>query len=313
VSGNYLYFAASTTANGEELWRIDQAGNLLRLTDINPLSGSSAIDIWGESNGTLYFTANNNIGFAGLWKTDGNSITQLPSASGAFTGVNSALNAGGTLYIAGTTTTTGTELFKTFGGSTPVLVKDIFGGSNSSSPQNLTDMNGTIFFSATTSAAGRELWKTDGTDPGTVLVKDIAPGSFDSSNPQNMAAANGILYFNATLTTTGAELWRSDGTAAGTYLLKDIFTGTIPGSIPLTGNSSAPSRLYANGGFVYFAADDGVNGRELWRTDGTPDGTILYADLYPENSILTLPALPAFFTAVGNEVFFRASDDNAGR
>jgi ELWxxDGT repeat protein len=179
VSGNYLYFAATTTANGEELYRIDQAGNLLRLTDINPLSGNSSIDIWGESNGIVYFTANNASGFTGLWKSDGNSITQLPSASGAFTGLNSTLNVGGWLYIAGTTSTTGTELFKTFGGSTPVLVKDIAASSGSSSPQNLTDVDGTIYFSAIgASNIGRELWKTDGSDAGTVLVKDIASVPF---------------------------------------------------------------------------------------------------------------------------------------
>ena len=32
---------------------------------------------------------------------------------------------------------------------------------------------------------------------------------------------------------------------------------------------------------VLFAADDGVHGRELWRTDGTAAGTAMVADLAP--------------------------------
>jgi ELWxxDGT repeat protein len=35
------------------------------------------------------------------------------------------------------------------------------------------------------------------------------------------------------------------------------------------------------GDVLFFAADDGVNGRELWRSDGTAAGTGLVADLVP--------------------------------
>ena len=38
-------------------------------------------------------------------------------------------------------------------------------------------MNGTLFFIADDGADGMELWKSDGTAAGTVLVKDISPGS----------------------------------------------------------------------------------------------------------------------------------------
>jgi ELWxxDGT repeat protein len=60
----------------------------------------------------------------------------------------------------------------------PVLVKDIYTGANASIPQNLISINGTLFFTATDGVNGKELWKSDGTDAGTVLVKDIRPGSF---------------------------------------------------------------------------------------------------------------------------------------
>jgi ELWxxDGT repeat protein len=34
-------------------------------------------------------------------------------------------------------------------------------------------------------------------------------------------------------------------------------------------------------GALYFIADDGVTGRELWKTDGTAAGTVLVKDLNP--------------------------------
>ena len=41
-------------------------------------------------------------------------------------------------------------------------------------------MNGITYFRATDPVYGSELWKTDGTSAGTVLVKDMYPGSVGS-------------------------------------------------------------------------------------------------------------------------------------
>ena len=57
-------------------------------------------------------------------------------------------------------------------------------------------MNGTLFFTANDATTGRELWKSDGTAAGTVLVKDINPGS-DSSGPSYLTNVNGTLFFTA--------------------------------------------------------------------------------------------------------------------
>lgn len=71
---------------------------------------------------------------------------------------------------------------------------------------------------------------------------------------------------------------------------------------PDTNPNSDPDELVPAGDFVYFVANDGIHGRELWRTDGTPDGTILASDIWegPESSN------PADLCAVGDAVFFLA-------
>ncbi len=46
-----------------------------------------------------------------------------------------------------------------------------------------------------------------------------------------------------------------------------------------TAASSGITELEAVNGTVFFAADDGVHGRELWRSDGTAGGTILLGDI----------------------------------
>ena len=52
------------------------------------------------------------------------------------------------------------------------------------------------------------------------------------------------------------------------YLVKDIYPG----------DSADPWLLTGFGNLVYFQADDGIHGRELWRSDGSKAGTLLVSD-----------------------------------
>ena len=59
---------------------------------------------------------------------------------------------------------------------------------------------------------------------------------------------------------------------------------------------------------IYFSADDGETGRELWKTDGTEDGTQLVKDIFAgENG-----SDPGIFYIYQDLLYFRAEDEAAG-
>jgi ELWxxDGT repeat protein len=61
-------------------------------------------------------------------------------------------------------------------------------------------------------------------------------------------------------------------------------------------------------GVVFFAASDGDAGLELWRTDGTGEGTVLVQDIAPGPS----SSSPVSVTAAGPLSFFVAGDGEHG-
>src|SRR5262249_31673221 len=159
-------------------------------------------------------------------------------------------------------------------------------GNVGSYPAFLTDVNGTLFFIADDGKHGPELWKSDGTAAGTVLVKDVRPGPIGSQpiapdrDPEapirynrglgGLTAVGDTLCLAAAGGEHGEQLWKSDGTPAGSALVKDVRPGR-QGSRLIHGNE----RMAPVGGALYFAADDGKHGRQLWKSDGTPEGTVM--------------------------------------
>jgi large repetitive protein len=132
--------------------------------------------------------------------------------------------------------------------------------------------NGTLSWSADDGISGRELWKTDGTELGTVKVVDVFPGAA-SSGPTPLAAAVFGMLFTADNGLVGRELWRTDGTAATTALVKNVNLGAGSG---IVSGMAAPVEW---NDALYFAANDGVNGAQLWTSDGTEAGTVLLKDI----------------------------------
>jgi ELWxxDGT repeat protein len=159
----------------------------------------------------------------------------------------------------------------------------------------------TTFFAAGDAETGTELWKTDGTAAGTQLVKDIDPGP-NSSFPHSFANLNGKLLFTADDGTTGTELWQSDGTRAGTTLVAEAQPG------PNVGSDVFISGLTACGGAVYYPANDFTHGSELWRSDGTTEGTGLVLDIQPGAT----GSSPTDLTCLNGVLYFQANDGAHG-
>lgn len=274
-------------------------------------------------NGLVYFCANDmsssTVGpfYNALWKTDGVSIAQKIVDERVSEPV--ALN--NTLYFRKFDYVAGHELWKYSEGAGAQRIKDIFPNLTSSYPTCITAFNNRVFFWANHPSYGYELWTSDGTEGGTYLLKDINPGTKSSAKigtteevlidyivkpVAKFTEYNGALYFIANDGVHGYELWRTDGSAAGTYLVKDILPGA--GSAFDT-SATAPKPLFSVlNNVLYFVANDGVYGKELWRTDGTNAGTYLLKDINPGSA----GASTTEFKVGNGLLFFDANDGTHG-
>ncbi len=158
----------------------------------------------------------------------------------------------------------------------PHLIGDLDRTPAGASVRNLSKAAGIVFFAGRDDTHGRELWRTDGTADGTRLVADLRPGGSDSE-PSRVVEVGRRAFFTADDGTHGRELWRSDGTARGTLRVTDILPGPGAGTSPFYGRSDA----LAADNTLYFTADDGVHGKELWQSNGTAAGTAMIADIHP--------------------------------
>jgi len=142
------------------------------------------------------------------------------------------------------------------------MVKDIKPGSGSSSPRSFFNAGRLTYFVADDGLHGFELWCTDGTAGGTRLLKDINPGpasSVVSVPTSRMAEVNGLVFFWAYDPQHGTELWMTDGTEGGISLVNDLHPGNATAS-----NPGVSLILQAADDRLYFDADDGSTGYELW-------------------------------------------------
>lgn len=154
---------------------------------------------------------------------------------------------------------------------------------------------------------GAGLALTDGSAGSAVSL--LPPG--DEPSPVRLTGLSSRLLFFYQEPATGQELWRSDGTIGGTALVKDILPGPRSGVLEAHYNIDPMylTELAPLGPTALFAADDGVHGEELWRTDGTAEGTSMVRDIV----VGAYPSSPRELTRVGDHVFFSAEAADSGR
>jgi ELWxxDGT repeat protein len=238
-----------------------------------------------------------------LWRFDPETNTAAEVAiinPDAYAQINYITEYKGNLYFSATDQGLNNfeyELWMSDGFSVANEVKDIRPGPEGSNPANLAVAGGFLFFAADDGTSGYELWRSDGTPDGTVLLKDILPGPDTSEiRTSSLFEYNGELFFVANDGTSGVELWKSDGTPEGTRLVKDIYPGPHSSVVPYEWQPVEYE------GLLYFAALCPDYGYELWRTDGTPEGTRMAFDIYPGRD----SSVPEQLTVAGGRLYFQA-------
>jgi ELWxxDGT repeat protein len=298
-----VYFGASSAANPEQLWRSDgtTAGTeRLRAFDAATYPPPQPLAVLGQQ--LIFFVD------GALWRINASRqvslIKMLPGSSGPY----GAAATGSLLFFTLDDGIHGAELWRSDG--TPEgtsLVADVMPGPIGSGPEYLTPMNDALFFFAS-DAEGYALWRTDGSESGTRRVQALGgPGYFE----RLVARVGPLLMFVAadpSNATFPYQLWRSDGTPAGTYPLRSFAGdhGTVcAGSCP---PPESPDELAAFGDLLLFIANDGQHGRELWRSDGTAEGTQLVKDIFPGAAGGYFPG----FVGAGGLVYFSAVPVDGG-
>lgn len=237
-------------------------------------------------NGKMLFVAQSPVHGQELWSTDGTAT--------------------GTFLVKEINNAYGSPGFNAFNNYTSKDSRGYFGilGETKMVFAAVDDFNGTP-----------QAWVTDGTEAGTFKLK--IPG-VSLLNPRWFKEFNGKLYFTANSVGNGYEIWSTDGTIAGTSLLTNI----NPGSGSAFNLNWDPSFLVFNNK-MFFKADNGVNGIELWSTDGTATGTSMLKDINVGGTTDTA-AINGFkivnryndqpFIAAGNYFYFSAYEGsyNAG-
>lgn len=274
ASTNELYFAANNT----QLWKTDGTPAGTRMLP-NPVSGT--LTNLTDVNGKVFFEDSVSYG-------PGGDATSLVRTDGTAAGTFVLANVDG--YSPITTVNGLAYFFGSIGGTTGLYKSDGTAGgtvfvAQVAAAYSATESNGELFFTI-----ANTLWKSDGTTAGTVEIETLAGAQ------ARVVSGNGRLFIMTSSSPSNPlaaeSLWVSDGTAAGTSQV-EAFQGAI-----------GPPAIW--NGAVYFSVDNNFHSSQLgiWKTDGTPAGTLL---------VVNVPRLDgtATFGVLNNALYFVAgSADN---
>ena len=287
---------ATTTYYGRELWKTDgTAAGTLMVKDIRQGFGDSSPSHLTNLNGTLLFSAyTGELGWE-LYRSNGTSAgtALVEDINPTFRSSNpTALRThDGELYFNAIDGSFSQDLWHSNGTAAGTNVADDFapGFTGFLIPATFVVVGGESFFFAVGQNLGLELWRTDHTAAGTKLVREIVPPNDFQTNPYiapTLGRGGDRLFFTAFDHAIGLELYVV--TPTGSTLLKDI----LPGSTFVP----SPQNFTDANGMLFFTADDGVHGSELWVSDGTAAGTRRVADpapQQPQNPRFALPRMPS--------------------
>lgn len=292
----FVAFRANNPSFGDEIWASDGTeSGTTRVTDLPdspPGSGIEDIETVGDRLLFSYQT--------GLWSIDGEPPVEStilgPDAGGSVlvpfgTGV---------LYFDGAQerlwwsdgTSAGTFAFW----DAPPEASDLFVEDIGDGPKAL----GGIFFWTGSFWDPEGFWFA-GEEPEEVrsLGSDWAPGSRSWQNLSEMTEVAGKAYF------AGEQLWGNEGLVSTDGVSTTEFVLNFPGS----GFGTSDPNLEALGESLYFTAVASGLGSELWKSDGTAQGSAPLLEIFPGAA----GAFPNDSRACRGLLFFIATSPGAGR
>lgn len=275
-----LSFEAYSSTSGYELWKSNgTTGGTALVADILPGPGSSyPYFSTSISANTILFSANNGSTGVELWKSDGSStgtvmakdINQGNTQSSIITSNIIASTTDGAVFPA-YTSAYGTEPYFSDGTSAGTNIISNISPTGSSSPYAMQTVKNNVYFlvdSDENNLAAIYMFKSSNKQLVKIFEAPVAGYQIQS----NYAVAdNGLVFFQMSNPYYyESEIWRTDGTSAGSFLLK---TNAYYYYGPST-------EIVTVGNTAYFPFADQYYGIELYKSDGTVNGTKIVSDIY---------------------------------
>jgi ELWxxDGT repeat protein len=307
-----MYFTAGIGEFGTDVELYKTQGNTTTIfKEFNVGSGasfdlSSKIQFRILNNKMYFFASEGGVNNYDLWRTDGTlsgteKVADLNTIDPSIL-PNAFLTYNNELYFVAAEDNLGRELYKYNEQTNLVtLVKDIYPGSNSSSPRELIVFNNELFFHATDPISfRRELYKTDGTSVGTISYRNFTSGIY---GPTTFKVLNNQLLFVALNDSSGQDLYKCTYNSSNFQyeisLIKDFNKGTLPFNFVY-----GATEFIEFNNQLYFSAreiDDPSNGTnmQIYKTDGTTTGTTIAVSFNQPGF-----ASSKLFSIYGNKLFF---------
>lgn len=337
--GNKLFFTAVTAEFGDEPYITDGTPEGTKLlNDIYRGPRGSNACCFTQLGDKVFFVARSDTLSKTVYETDGSTDGTKPLFD--IPVLNGMIKFRDHLLFDGWTPENGLELWKTDG--TPAnteMVKDIFEGSEWSWPQFPffnQKLDSVAYFIANDGIHDNEIWKTDGTDAGTKRITNIALSDLAPLDPYPMRLLEfqNDLIFPVFTEEFGRDLWKYVENEDTTILIIDFppalneprFHNLLTiGDKFIFSVSQSHEGIYCSDGTVensdtVFAGGVGqlvrfkdnfiFNGDgELWKTDGTEEGTELILDIVPGDN----GSDPSDFLVYEDIIIFTATTPANGR